>query len=152
MKTHISPITVNQFFSAPNAEALLAEYAAECAIAGLPAPMPSREMYEAIEASGMARVIGAFCDDRLVGFIVLLVSFNPHYSAKLAVCESYFVGKDHRKSGAGLRLRNAAVDVAVDLGAKGIFICAPKGGKLAEVMEKSGDYIETNRVFFRGLA
>ena len=69
----------------------------------------------------------------------------------VATTESFFVDPDKRQSGAGIKLLRIAEAVAKDLGAVGLLVSAPFGGKLADVMEKVG-YTETNRVFFRGLA
>jgi GNAT superfamily N-acetyltransferase len=148
MPIAIRPITVAQFFDAPNCDALLAEYAAESATEGLPAPEPHRAIYEAMEQSGMFHLIGAFEGDELAGFLVLLVSVNPHYSAVIAVTESYFVASAHRKAGAGLALLHEAEALAAKLGAVGFLVSAPSGGRLAEVLPRMG-YRETNRVFFR---
>jgi GNAT superfamily N-acetyltransferase len=73
----------------------------------------------------------------------------PHYGVAIAVTESFFVGKEYRKSGAGLKLLRAAEAHAE--GAPGLLVSAPVGGTLAEVLPHLG-YRETNRVFFKELA
>jgi GNAT superfamily N-acetyltransferase len=88
----------------------------------------------------------------MVGFLVLLVSVVPHFGVTIATTESFFVARAARKSGAGLMLRNEAERIARGIGAVGLFISAPVGSRLAEVMGKTKGWRETNRVFFRGLA
>jgi GNAT superfamily N-acetyltransferase len=143
-------ITVDEFFAHPDAAALLDEYAAESSIVGMPTPQPARPLYETLEASGAMHVLAAFDGDAMLGFLALLVSLNPHYNAVIGVTESYFVAREHRKSGAGLRLLHAAERLADERGAVGLLISAPAGGRLAEVLDGYGEYRETNRVFFRG--
>ncbi len=109
--------------------------------------------YLRMERSGFASIVAATVDGELVGFITVIVTPNPHYSGgKLAVSESFFVGKAHRKSGAGQLLRKKAEEIAKRKGALGLFMSAPLGGKLARVLEKDRNYRETNRVFFRSFA
>jgi len=149
---HIEPITIADFFAHPDAPALLEAYARECANEGLPPYRPHREAYATIEANGALRVLAAFDDKgRMLGFLALLMSLNPHYSVLLAVTESWFVGPDHRATGAGLALYRAAKDAARARRAAAIYVSAPKGGQLAGVMEGLGA-TETNRVFCEVLA
>lgn len=146
----IRPCSVDQFFAHPNAAALLAEYGAESRIHGLPAPTPHPDTYRLIEQSGAMHVFAALDGEALIGFIVLLISFNPHYSARIGVVESFFVTNEHRKTGAGLRLLRAAEARAFEIGATGLLVSAPAGGRLEHVMSRQ-PYRQTNSVFFRGL-
>ena len=108
------------------------------------------EQYERFEQAGFSRMFAAYNDEKLIGFLVLLVSPNPHYGCKIGTIESIFVGAEYRKSGAGLKLLKAAEDTAKGMGAVGIFVSAPAGSQLADVMSKMSPYTETNRVFFKG--
>lgn len=148
----IRHFTVDQFFAHPDAAGLLAEYASEAAIAGLPAPQPARETYEAVERSGALCVLVATEGEQMLGFLALVVSPNPHYGILLGVTESYFVSKQYRALGAGLHLLHAAERVAQEVGAKGLLVSAPSEGRLVQVLERNKAYRETNRVFFRGFA
>lgn len=149
----IKHCTVDDFFTHPGSLALLTEYAAESSIAGMPSPDPNRAAYTALERNGaMALLVALDPAGGLLGFLTLLVSANPHYSAVIGVVESFFVGSTHRKTGAGLGLLRAAERIAGECGAAGFLISAPYGGRLAEVLERHGDYRESNRVFFKALA
>lgn len=134
----------------PHFAALTAEYASESALGGMPKPAAHFDTYKRLEASGAMRVLCAFQGQTLVGFIILLVALNPHYSVLLATTESFFVAEAHRKTGAGLKLLRTAEEIAAELGAAGFLISAPTGGRLERLLPHTG-FHETNRVFFRSL-
>ncbi|SDH23349.1 GNAT family N-acetyltransferase [Propionivibrio dicarboxylicus] len=146
----IRPCKVDDFFAHADAPALLAEYADESAILGLPAPKPAPETYQALEAAGILHVFAAFDGEALIGFISLLLSFNPHYSAFLAVTESLFVTESKRGAGAGLALIRRARDEAITEGAVGFLLSAPTGSRLHRLLEHM-ECRETNRIFFWSL-
>lgn len=142
--------TVAELEAAPNFGALLDEYAGESAIDGLPHPKAKLELYRLMETSGVLKVIGAYDNDALVGFITVLTCILPHYSDYVSTTESFFVSKaDRHGTGAGISLLRAAESHAKEISSKGLLVCAPSGSTLAAVLEKT-DYRETNRVFFKG--
>jgi GNAT superfamily N-acetyltransferase len=148
----IKPLTIAQFFDDPAAAELLAEYADECALAGLPSPEPHRQIYEVLERTGAVTLLAAYEDGGpLVGFCALLVSMNPHYSQILGATESLFVAKAHRKTGAGLRLLREAEAQARAKGALGLLVSAPFGGDLAAVLNSRHGWDRTNIVFCKVL-
>lgn len=151
MSTTVRQIRLAEFWSAPNIDALLDEYARESAIEGLPHPAPHRELYAVLEERGALHMLAVYQDDLLVGFLVLLVSLNPHYGQVLAVTESFFVASTYRKAGGGLQLLAMAEALAKEHGAIGMFVSAPLDSRLAKVMPGVG-YRETTRAFFRGFA
>lgn len=137
--------------TAPTFPALLKEYAAECAIPGLPPPKANLETYRDLEAKGLLHVLAAVEADELVGFLILLVPVLPHYSVGVAVSESFFVAKAHRGTGAGLALLRAAEQRAKAVGSPGLLVSAPFQGDLFKVLPRVG-YAETNRVFFKAVS
>jgi GNAT superfamily N-acetyltransferase len=147
----VAASTIAALEAAPEIAALLAEYAAESAIDGLPPPAAKWETYRSLEAAGLLHVIGATVDGRLVGLITVLAPVLPHYGIPVAVSESFFVAADYRRTGAGLRLLRAAEDKARALGSPGLLVSAPFGGDLFRVLPRVG-YAETNRVFFKKVA
>lgn len=151
MTAAIRRCTVAELEQAPNIGALLAEYGAESSIAELGPSTAQFDAYRNLEAAGAAHPFGAFQGDDLVGILILLVAVLPHYGARVASTESFFVTRRARKSGAGLRLLHAAEHRAHELGASGIFVSAPVESTLERVLPVVG-YRETNRVFFRELA
>lgn len=143
--------TVAGFFAYREAPTLLAEYAAESSIDGLPTPAPHEPTYLRLERSGSMRLLVATLDGALIGFLVLLVTLNPHYSAQLAVAESVFVAAEHRDTGAGWMLIDAAEEIAKSKAAAGLLLVAPIGSRFARALELDKASRETNRVFFRSL-
>lgn len=147
----IRKATIAELAEVPHIYELLDEYASESSISGLPHPFAKVEVYKNLEANGAIEVIGSFLDGELVGFIIVLAPILPHYSARVAVVESFFVMKEYRKTGAGLKLEKAAREYAKEQNSCGILFSSPVGGSLAEVLPKIG-YTETNRVFFRSIS
>lgn len=142
-KATVAEIEGNENFSN-----LAKEYAEESAIHGLPPPNEKIAAYRVIEATGIFQAYGAFLGELLVGFIAVLTPVIPHYGIAITVSESFFVAKEHRKTGAGLKLLRAAHQHAVDAKSPGFLVSAPTGGDLAQVLPELG-YRETNRVFFK---
>jgi len=144
----IRKTTISEFFGADNIQTLLDKYAEESAMHGLPHPKAKIDLYEQLERVGILYPISAFLDDVLIGFIFIVSPIMPHYSERISTAESFFVAKEHRKTGAGTKLRHAAEQYAKEIGALGLLMSAPLGSDLAEVLPRVG-YVETNRVFFR---
>lgn len=132
----------------PGLAALLAEYAAESSIAGMPPPAARMESYRELDQRGLLQVLSATRDGRLIGFLTLLAPVLPDYGVPVAVSESFFVARAHRGTGAGLKLLRAAEALARRLGSPGLLVSAPFGGDLFKVLPRVG-YAETNRVFFK---
>ncbi|QII84184.1 GNAT family N-acetyltransferase [Bordetella hinzii] len=147
----VKRVSADEFLARPETPALLAEYANESRIGGLPAPAPDAEMYRAMYASGMLHPLAAFDGETMVGFASLIVYRNPHYGVVMGVAESLFVAGAHRSGGAGLQLLKAAELLAVGLGAVGILVSAPEESRLAQVMDAKRSYTLTNRVYFKPL-
>ena len=145
----IQPATVAEIEAADTFGELLAEYGAESAIEGLPAPAAKMEVYRALEAAGALHAISATKDGALIGFITIVAPVLPHYSTIVAVSESFFVAKSQRKTGAGMRLLRAAENKARALGSSGLLVSAPFGGDLFKVLPRVG-YREASRAFFKG--
>jgi len=151
MSLIIRKCTISELENASNIHELLEEYAVESSIKGLPHPFAKVDTYKHLESIGAIDVTAAFFEYLLIGYIIVLAPVLPHYSVKVAVGESFFVAKEYRKTGAGLKLLREAERYASDAGALGILISTPFGGDLAEVLPRVG-YDETNRVFFKAIA
>ena len=143
--------TIADLEAEPNFVELVAEYAAECSIEGLPEPRGKLDLYKSIEGAGMMHAYAAHVDGVLVGFADVIATVNPHYGIVLATTETLFVTKDARSTGAGGQLIACAKQLAREVGSPGLFLVAPVGSVLAEVLVGRKDCIETNRVFFMGL-
>lgn len=147
----IRKITISEVEENENFPNLAKEYAAESSIHGLPLPIEKIAAYRVIESTGIFQAYGAFLEEVLVGFIAVLTPIIPHYGVAITVSESFFVAKEHRKTGAGLKLLRVAHQHAIDAKSPGFLVSAPTGGDLAEVLPGLG-YRETNRVFFKEIA
>lgn len=146
----VKPISFSDAEHAPTIDALLAEYGAESAIEELRPHAMQPDLYRQLESSGALHILGAFKDGQLIGLISLIVAVMPHFGKAIATTESFFVRPAFRKTGAGIKLLREAEAMATRLGAVGLFVSAPIGGRLAQVLPGTG-YRQTNQVFFRGL-
>lgn len=129
---------------------LVDEYTDESSIKDMPPINWQRSMYQQLEAIGVFSVLAAYESGELIGFMTMIVTVLPHYGVKTATTESVFVAQAHRKGGAGLKLIREAEKLAAELGAVGILLSAPHGGKLSDLAPKMG-YRQTNEVFFKRL-
>ena len=145
----IRACTISELMGVSNFNDLLEEYAEESSIPGLPKPSAKLDLYVNLETHGGMYTMCALYDGVLIGYISVLAPVLPHYSALVAVTESFFVAKEHRKTGAGIKLLRAAEDYAKSLKSPGLLVSAPFGGSLSDVLPRVG-YAETNRVFFKG--
>jgi GNAT superfamily N-acetyltransferase len=146
----ICRISYAEILDAPNSWQLLGEYAAECSIPQIGMICPQREMYAAMEGSGLLHSFGAFQSGELVGFATLLIYVLPHYGRKIATPESIFVAKGHR-AGTGRELMNAVEEYAKEQGCRAVLYSAPAGGQLEQLLDISNSYHRTNAVFCRSL-
>jgi GNAT superfamily N-acetyltransferase len=144
----IAACRVADIEASPDFPALADEYAAESLIDGMPSPLARWPQYRALEAAGLLSVFAAKERDSLLGFISVLAAALPRYAEPVAMCESFFVAKAYRKTGAGLKLLRAAERKARDIGSPGLLVSAPYGGRLFEVLPRLG-YAESSRIFFR---
>ena len=148
MSIEIKHCTVSEIESSPNIDYIVAEYGNETAVDGMPAPDTKFDIYRNLEASGKLHIIGAFVDDVLVGFISTLDTISPHYNSQVSISESFFVLKEHRKGGAGIKLLEAAEKHALDVGSEGLIITARTGGALVKLLPLRG-YKQTHEIHFR---
>lgn len=146
----ITACRVADIETSPDFPALAEEYEAESLIDGMSSPSAGWSKYRALEDAGLLSVFAAKEGEALLGFISVLVTTVPRYAQPIATTESFFVATAYRRTGAGIRLLRAAESKAREVGAAGLLVSAPTGGRLAEVLPRAG-YRETNRVFFRSV-
>jgi GNAT superfamily N-acetyltransferase len=144
-------IAFNDLEADPYWHQLVAEYAQECHVAGMPPCEYQGDIYRGLETTGRVRLIAAYIDGVLVGFCNLLVSVLPHYGKVVGTAESIFVGKAHRGTGAGLGLIRMAEQVCAEAGAVGMLMSSPANGSMERLMPTLG-YTHSNTVFFKALA
>lgn len=144
--------TVAELEAAPNLFEVLNEYEAESPVPELGVARPDIEAYRRLERLERLYPIGAFDGEMLSGFALPISANVPHFSKLIVTSESFFVVKADRKRGIGMRLLAALEDVAYTVGARGLFISAPTGSVLAQVMHKLKRYRHSNEVFVMGFA
>lgn len=146
----IRRISYSDILGAPNAEGLLNEYAAECSIPEIGLISPQAKMYEAMEASGLLHLFGAFLGEDLIGFATLLIYVLPHYGCKVAASESLFVAIKHRR-GIGMRLLETIESHAQEQGCAAILYSAPVDSQFETLLSLQDKYRRTNSAFCRSL-
>lgn len=147
----IRKCTVAEVEQQPNFSELLGEYAKALVVKGAPPAKAKMELYYQLEKSGSFQAFGAFVYGQMIGFVTVLVTVLPHYGVAMAMTESYFVIESFRGgTNAGKLLLKAAEKYAKKRGSPCLLVSAPSQGDLAKVLPHWG-YVETNRVFFRGL-
>lgn len=149
--TIVRPLSIDEAKLEPNFKSLTDEYAAESKIAEMPSYNLDISCYQQLEAAGMYHGFGAYVDDKLVGFVAVLVTAVPHYSVKISSTESFFVSAAYRKGGTGIKLLRVAEQCAKEQGAVILYCNAPAGGRLAQAMPMMG-FRESHRVFCRSLS
>lgn len=152
MALTVSDTTIDEIQRDPAFGALVTEYAAESATVEIGTVAPDLAQYRQMVDAGVAHIFAVRIEGRLAGLAVLLVSSVPHFAGRLiASTESLFVTQWARGMGAGLELLAAVERRARSLGAVALFVSAPTGSRLADVLGRRKSYRESNRVFVRGL-
>ena len=136
---------------APEFPALIEAYDRECRVEGLPPPLAKLETYREYEGAGFLHAFAAVQDEALVGFVTVAAYPLPHYSAPIAVVESFFVDPGHRGL-IGLQLLQAAEKQALASKSPVLQICTPVGSRLCQLLERPKlGYRATNVVYTKGL-
>ena len=130
---------------------LLEEYASECEISEVGMPTMQADMYEAMDSSDRFFIVGAVKDGKLIGFVNVAMSVLPHYGKMVAATESFFVSKEFRSTGAGVKLLAKAEEIAKDNGAIAMLVSAHTNSSLDSLLAAKKSYRETNRIFTKCL-
>lgn len=100
---------------------------------------PDLPRYQAMQAAGAARWLGAFDGERMVGYSTLFIS--PHMYNASVLCafnEALFVEPEYRNSSAAYKLWRAVERLASDLGCKLIYWHLSVHSKMPKMMVKRG--------------
>ena len=151
MSALVKKCTISDLEAESNLAELIAEYAAECSIEGLPEPRGKLDLYKSIEGTGMMHAYSAHVEGVLVGFAGVISTVNPHYGIVLATTETLFVTKDARCTHAGGRLIACAKQLAREVGSPKLFIIAPVGSVLEAMLDDRKDCLKTNSVYVMDL-
>lgn len=131
---------------------IVTAYGDECGLDGMPPTKPDIDLYYKMDASGMMTTLLALDGDDIVGFLLLLVSPNPHYSVPLATFESIYVRPAHRISPAGALLIKKAEAIAEEKGCNAMVVTAAVDSKFNKLMSLHPMYRVSHNVHFRSLA
>lgn len=151
MTTDVRAVRYSEILDAPNAQALLAEYADECSLPELVPIIPQREMYAMMERSGAFQCFGAYVGDRLAGFGSALTYVVPHYGRRIATVESLFLAEADRRWRTGNRLMDALENYGREQGCLLILYNAPAGSQFEKLLRMLKPYRHSNTVFLRVL-
>ena len=146
----IRQISVDDFFDDPDTAQMLERYADECAIDELPRPIPHLGSYHALETTGAFHLFGAYIEQKIIGFMSVVMPIMPHYSIRIATMESCYVVPEARPNGTGLKLIKHVEQHVVDNGCAGILMTAPAGSRLEKLLSRI-NYRHSNTVFFKKL-
>ena len=146
------PCSFDDIALSPNFAQALQDYATECQLPEMTA-IANLDFYKQRIADGLLHPLCIKDGDLLAGFAILIVSEMPHYNnLVLATLESFFVLPEYRCLGVGEWLLREVEAKAKELGASGLFLSAPAGGRLDQYLSKLKRYRETNRVYFSKLS
>ena len=153
MAALIRPVSYAEILSAPNAERLMSDYAAECSIPELGPINPQRELYAAMEQSGAMQAFGVYEEGTLIGFMTVLIWTVPHYGKKIASTESIFLASERRDSGIGANMLQYIEEYAKGNDCAAIQYTAPVNSRFARLLAINVDrYRRTNSIYLRNLA
>lgn len=148
---NVQPCTVAEIETSPEFVALALEHAREHQVEGMPPSVPDWPSYQRLEQAGLLYGWSATLEGSLIGYISLVVSVHPRCSAPLASTEGWFVVKEHRKTGAGLKLFKLADEKSLELTGRHPLVGAPMDSDLALALRHLG-YREISRVLFKQAA
>ena len=146
----ITRISTKEFFAKPKALELISLYSDECRIQGMPVPNPDKDLYQALEESGLYHFFEVLLNGDLVGFTGCMISPNPHYGVKIMSIESLYISPDARKAGVGTELirelRKFSEELKVPL-----FLGGPRGSAMSKylnILESKGECKNVYEVFY----
>ena len=147
----IKPVSYAEILDAPNASDTLAEYSEECSIPEIGKGTPCRELYELMENSGVFQAFGAYDDGVLIGFAAVNVFPLAHYGKTIATTESIFIAYNHRRNGAGTKLKAFIKQYAKNRGCVAFQYVAPFGSRFERLLASDKGCRRTGSVFTESL-
>lgn len=126
------------------------EFSDEVATYIKPASPEKLRGYIDMERAGVMQSIGAFCGEKLIGFVAVLAAKVPRCDAPMAVADGLYVARAYRRTGAGVKLIREAEKYARDIGSPCLAFGTPKDGPLATILPRFG-YDLTNIMFTKAV-
>ncbi len=144
----IRKIKVCEVWNSSNWDKLLEEYTKEVKRSDFPEIAINKDLYQQLEDLETLTSFGAFVNDTLIGFILVVRYPSTHYAMTMFTTEGFMVLWDHRKTGAGLLLLHTVEAFVQESKGGALMISSPIGSRLDRVMERT-DYKEAARVFLK---
>jgi len=151
MEIKIKLVTVKELFSSSNWDNVVSAYINESNNKVLPKANVQEYVYQELEDTGMFKVIAAYEEDKLVGFIMASFSILPHYLVKSVSTSAIFVLQEYRNTNTTKRLLNTLEDVSRKAGIKAFIMTAPKESRLEKAARIFG-FTATNTLFTKVLS
>lgn len=92
--------------------------------------------YQKLDEAGILNSWGAYYNGKLIGFTFIICTVLPKTSVYMTTCDLIFVGKEYRRTGAGLKLIKEARIFGKNKGTKGILFTAKEGGTLDKLLPR----------------
>lgn len=140
----IRAINYADILDATNSKELLDEYAEECVV---PDYSPQRKMYEAMDKAGILQCFGAYVEEKLVGFIVVISCVMPHNGKKTATIESIFAMSKYRDTGAGNALIVEAEKFSRGSGCVALLASPRIDSRMSVVLSRRKGWEDTHTVY-----
>jgi GNAT superfamily N-acetyltransferase len=140
----------NNLKNDPRFYILVVEYEKEKANLELGAARWDIKAYEKLHEEGKYFAVGAYDEDKLIGFGGVLVSVLPHYNKLVATIETIFLKEEYRKGRTGVKMVQELENLASQAGAQGVYFTTGVGDRLSKLPPLIG-YHPTNEVFFKAL-
>lgn len=142
--------TIEDIMKYSNLDAMVKECHEEAGLKGLPEGKLHCPTYAALDKALALTCAKATYNDKLIGYVTVLVFMSPHYSVQLAQIETIYVLKDYRFTRAGIKLMQEAKNIAKEHQVPGLMCNALIGSTLSKLL-KAEDYEPTHIVYFMRL-
>ena len=120
------------------------DYASESGAEILGNAQVGKAFYLEQEKAGLAQLIVATLDDRIVGFAVMMDGYHPHFDKPIAVLDTLYVKPANRKSSVGLKIIAMARSWAVGNGYTLVSASAPTGSRLNALYARIGIHTDND--------
>lgn len=115
------------------------------------AASPDAERFRLLEAAGLLLVVGAFDDDKLIGYAATIISRHMHYDFNLAANDALYLAEAYRGTRAGLGLIRETERLAKARGADMITWHAKPGTPLDALLPRLS-YGLQDHIYLKGLS
>ena len=134
----------SELFNQDDFDVMAADYAAESGAAILGDAKVGKDYYYEQEETGVAQLIVATLNERIVGFAVLMDGYHAHFDKPVAVLDTLYVTPATRKSSVGARIIAMARAWACGKGYALLSASAPVGSRLNALYGRIGVHTDND--------